>query len=135
LPKAKAKRTKKADKYGQLPRDLRGAAKLLDEKKLIMNINKALGKDGRVETPLPRGDDPKHVETVLGGIARKIGQLGRGSSGRTRAPSPMSVEPPLFRRAEFERQMVAGLEPRRGRSVGPRSVQHGGSSSSRPEDF
>ena len=122
LPKAKAKRAKKADKYGQLPRDLRGAAKLLDEKKLIMNINKALGKDGRVEAPLPRGDDPKHVETVLGGIARKIGQL-----GRTRAPSPMSVEPPLLRRAEFERQMTAELG--RGRSIGPRP--HGGSSSSR----
>jgi hypothetical protein len=124
LPKAKAKRAKKADKYGQLPRDLRGAAKLLDEKKLIMNINKALGKDGRVEAPLPRGDDPKHVETVLGGIARKIGQL-----GRTRAPSPMSVEPPLLRRAEFERQMAAELG--RGRSIGPRPVQYGGSSSSR----
>ena len=126
----KAKRAKKAYKYGQLPRDLRGAAKLLDEKKLIMNINKVLGKDGRVETPLPRGDDPKHVETVLGGIARKIGQL-----GRTRAPSPMSVEPPLFRRAAFERQMAAELEPRRGRSIGPRPVQHGGSSSSRPDEF
>ena len=109
----KAKRAK--NKYG--PRDLRGAAKLLDEKKLIMNINKALGKDGRVEAPLPRGDDPKHVETVLGGIARKI-------LGRARAPSPMSVEPPLLRRAEFERQMVAELG--RGRSVGPRP--YGGSS-------
>ena len=32
LPKAKAKRAKKADKCGQLPRDLRGAAKLLDER-------------------------------------------------------------------------------------------------------
>ena len=134
LPKAKAKRAKKADKYGQLPRDLRGAAKLLGEKKLIMNINKVLGKDGRVDTPLPRGDDPKHVETVLGGIARKIGQLGRGSRGgaspgRARAPSPMSVETPLFRRAEFERQMAAELG--RGRSIGPRPVPCGGSSSSR----
>ena len=101
MPKAKAKRAKKADKYGQLPRDLRGAAKLLDEKKLIMNINKVLGKDGRVEAPLPRGDDPKHVETVLGGIARKIGQLGGASPGK--APSPVSVEPPLLRRADFER--------------------------------
>ena len=115
----KAKRAK--NKYG--PRDLRAAAKLLDEKKLIMNI-KALGRDGRVEAPLPRGDDPKHVETVLGGIARKIGQL-----GRPRAPSPMSVEPPLLRRAEFERQMTAELG--RGRSIGPRPVQYGGSSSSR----
>ena len=116
----KAKRAK--NKYG--PRDLRAAAKLLDEKKLIMNINKALGKGGRVEAPLPRGDDPKHVETVLGGVARKIGQL-----GRARAPSPMSVEPPLLRRAEFERQMTAELG--RGRSIGPRPVQYGGSSSSR----
>ena len=86
----KAKRAKKADKYGQLPRDLRGAAKLLDEKKLIMNINKVLGKDGRVEAPLPRGDDPKHVETVLGGIARKIGQLG-GTTRITRQSSIPNV--------------------------------------------
>jgi hypothetical protein len=73
LPK---KKPRAKSKYAQLPRDLRGAAKLLDEKKLIMNINKVLGRDGRVETPLPRGDDPKHVEAVLGGIARKIGRLG-----------------------------------------------------------
>ena len=112
---------------------MRGAAKLLDEKKLIMNINKALGKDGRAEAPLPRGDDPKHVKTVLGGIARKIGQLGRVSPGRTRAPSPMSVEPPLSRRAEFERQMAAELG--RGRPIGPRPAQYVGSSSSRLEDF
>ena len=105
---------------------MRGAAKLLDEEKLIMNVNKVLGKDGRVEAPLPRGDDPKHVETVLGGIARKIGQF-----GKARAPSPMSVEPPLFRRADFERQMAAELG--RGRSIGPRP--YGGSSSDRPEDF
>ena len=117
LPKKKP-RAKKVDKYAQLPRDLRGAAKLLDEKKLIMNINKVLGRDGRVETPLPRGDDPKHVEAVLGGIARKIGRLG--------SRPPMPVEP---RRAEFERQMTAELE--RGRSMGPRPVQYGGSSSSR----
>ena len=51
MPKAKAKpRANKVDKYAQLPRDLRGAAKLLDEKKLIMNMNKVLGRDGRVET-------------------------------------------------------------------------------------
>jgi hypothetical protein len=115
LPK---KKPRAKSKYAQLPRDLRGAAKLLDEKKLIMNINKVLGRDGRVETPLPRGDDPKHVEAVLGGIARKIGRLG--------SRPPMPVEP---RRAEFERQMAAELE--RGRSIGPRPMQYGGSSSSR----
>ena len=51
-----------------------------------MNINKAIGRDGRVEAPLPRGDDPRHVETVLGGIARKIGQLGKGIARKSSIP-------------------------------------------------
>jgi hypothetical protein len=39
---------------------------------LITNINKVMNRDGRVETLLPRGDDPAHVGRVLGDIARRI---------------------------------------------------------------
>ena len=46
MPKAKAKakaRPKKTiAKYAHLPADLRGAARFLDEKNLIANINKAM---------------------------------------------------------------------------------------------
>ena len=86
LPKAKAKakaRPKKTiAKYAHLPPDLRGAARFLDERNLIANINKVMNRDGRVETPLPRGDDPVHVGRVLGDIARRIDR----SAGRS-APS------------------------------------------------
>ena len=75
MPKAKAKAKAKAKKttakYAYLPPDLRGAAKFMDEKNLITNINKVMNRDGRVETLLPRGDDPAHV-----GMLHRVADLG-----------------------------------------------------------
>jgi hypothetical protein len=123
LPKAKAKAKAKAKKtiakYAYLPPDLRGAAKILDEKNLITNINKVMNRDGRVETLLPRGDDPAHVGRVLGDIARRIDGSGRSapSERADRSVAAMTPIPEGRSRARF-------------RSVGPQPVQYGGSSSS-----
>ena len=93
LPKAKAKakvRARRTAKYDHLPKDLRGAAKFLDEKNLIANINKAMNRDGRVEVPLPRGDDPAHVGRVLGDIVRRIDRSAGRSTRRSSSPSTAS---------------------------------------------
>ena len=95
LPKAKAKakaRPKRTiAKYAHLPPDLRGAARFLDERNLIANINKVMNRDGRVETPLPRGDDPVHVGRVLGDIARRIDRSAGRSSPSARDDRSVSA--------------------------------------------
>ncbi len=122
LPKAKAKakaRPKKTiAKYAHLPPDLRGAARFLDERNLIANINKVMNRDGRVETPLPRGDDPVHVGRVLGDIARRIDRsapaMTRISEVSSRSPSRASRSVPAMTRVSE----VSSRSPSRvGRSV------------------
>ena len=114
--KTAAKKPKKLAKYAHLPPDLRGAAKFLDEKRMIMDVNKALNKDGRVEVPLPRGDNPEHVGRVLSDITKRI--LKRTDPGR-------GLD-------SVDRERIG--EALRGRSVAPRPVQYGGSSSSTAPD-
>ena len=114
--KTAAKKPKKLAKYAHLPPDLRGAAKFLDEKRMIMDVNKALNKDGRVEVPLPRGDNPEHVGRVLSDITKRL--LKRTDPGR-------GLD-------SVDRERIG--EALRGRSVAPRPVQHGGSSSSTAPD-
>ena len=120
MPKAKAKVKAKAKKtiakYAYLPPDLRGAAKFLDEKRMFMYVNKAMDKDGRVEVPLPRGDNPEHVGRVLSDITKRL--LKRTDPGR-------GLD-------SVDRERIG--EAMRGRSVAPRPVQYGGSSSSTAPD-
>jgi hypothetical protein len=136
LPKAKAKakvRARRTAKYDHLPKDLRGAAKFLDEKNLIANINKAMNRDGRVEVPLPRGDDPAHVGRVLGDIVRRIDR----SAGRSRAMSsiPERARSPISVRSARSSERSISIDSdafwRRHMNQPPvRQVQHGGSSAS-----
>ena len=115
--KTAAKKPKKVAKYAHLPPDLRGAAKFLDEKRMIMDVNKALNKDGRVEVPLPRGDNPDHVGRVLNDITKRL----------------LKRTDPEPRRGldSVDRERIG--EALRGRSAVPRPVQYGGSSSSAPD--
>ena len=116
--KTTAKQPKKLAKYAHLPPDLRGAAKFLDEKRMIMDVNKALNKDGRVEVPLPRGDNPEHVGRVLSDITKRL--------PKRSDPEPRRGLDPV------DRERIG--EAFRGRSVAPRPVQYGGSSSSTAPD-
>ena len=97
--KAKVKpRAKKVvvDKYAQLPRNLRPAAKALDERDLTARIQNALNarrhRDERTE------DVPEHRGPV---DIRHLGRVVDRVAGQLRSPSPMSVTPSARLHAAF----------------------------------
>ena len=91
--KAKTRRVLAIDKYAQVPRDMRAAARLLDNRDLVKRTQSALderhARDNRIDYMPAGGEEVKTLAKKVEGMKEQL----KGMGSRVRSP----ILPPLSR--------------------------------------